>query len=53
MDSERRLQFLKLSGLNYRSWSFTIRAVLASKDLVQYIDNRVEDLVVDKARELS
>jgi hypothetical protein len=53
MDSEGRLQFAKLSSVNYRSWSFTIRAVLASKDLAQYIDKKVEDLVDAKARELS
>lgn len=53
MDSDGRLQFPKLSSVNYRSWSFTIRAVLASKDLAQYIDKKVEDLVDAKARELS
>jgi hypothetical protein len=52
MDSEGRLQFPKLSSVNYRSWSFTIRAVLASKDLIQYIDNRVVDLIDSRAREL-
>jgi hypothetical protein len=53
MDSDGRLQFPKLSSVNYRSWGFTIRAVLASKDLVQYIDSKVEDLVDARARELS
>jgi hypothetical protein len=53
MDSEGRLQFPKLSSVNYRSWSFTIRAVLASKDLVQYIDSKVDDLVDARAIELS
>ena len=53
MDSEGRLQFSKLSSVNYRQWSFTIKAVLASKDLIQYINTKVDDLVNDKARELS
>jgi hypothetical protein len=53
MDSGGRLQFPKLSSVNYRSWSFTIKAVLASKDLIQYINTKVDDLVDDKARELS
>jgi hypothetical protein len=53
MDSEGRLQFSKLSSVNYRQWSFTIKAVLASKDLIQYINTKVDDLVDDKARELS
>jgi gag-polypeptide of LTR copia-type len=39
--------------VNYRSWSFTTRAVLASKDLIQHVDNKVEDLIEAKARELS
>jgi hypothetical protein len=49
MDSEGRLQFSKLSSVNYRQWSFTIKAVLASKDLIQYINNKVNDLIDDKA----
>jgi len=53
MDSEGRLQFPKLSSVNYRSWSFTIKAVLASKDLIQYINTRVDDLISSKAIELT
>ena len=53
MDSEGRLQFSKLSSVNYRQWSFTIKAVLASKDLIQYINTKVDDLIDDKVRELS
>jgi hypothetical protein len=53
MDSEGRLQFSKLLSVNYQQWSFTIKAVLASKDLIQYINTKVDDLVNDKARELS
>jgi hypothetical protein len=45
MDSEGRLQFSKLSSVNYRQWSFTIKAVLASKDLIQYINSKVDDLI--------
>jgi hypothetical protein len=51
MDSEGRLQFSKLSSVNYRQWSFTIKAVLASKDLIQYINNKVDDLIDDKAHD--
>ena len=52
MDSEGRLQFSKLLSVNYQQQSFTIKAVLASKDLIQYINNKVNDLVDDKAQEL-
>ena len=48
MDSEGRLQFSKLSSVNYRQWSFTIKAVLASKDLIQYINTKVDDLIDNK-----
>jgi len=53
MDSEGRLQFPKLSSVNYRSWSFTIKAVLASKDLIQYINTRVNNLISSKAIKLT
>jgi gag-polypeptide of LTR copia-type len=53
MDSEGRLQLPKLTSVNYRSWSFTIKAVLAGKDLSQHIDKDVDDLIDARARELS
>jgi len=45
MDSEGRLQLPKLTSVNYRPWSFTIKAVLAGKDLSQHIDKDVDDLI--------
>jgi hypothetical protein len=53
MDSEGRLQLAKLSSVNYRSWSMTIKLVLASKDLVGYIESSLNDLIEAKTRELT
>jgi hypothetical protein len=54
MDSESmKLQFPVLSSKNYRSWSITMKLVLASKDLVEYIDSNLDDLIDVKTRELT
>ena len=54
MDSESiKLQFAKLSSTNYRSWSTTIKLVLASKDLVRYIKTSLDNLIDEKTWELT
>ena len=54
MDSESmKLEFPKLLSTNYRSWSTTIKLVLASKDLVGYIELDLSDLIDAKTRELT
>jgi hypothetical protein len=54
MDSEGlKLQLAKLSSANYRSWSTTIKLVLASKDLGAYIESSLDDLIDAKTRELT
>ncbi len=45
MDSEGRLQLAKLSSTNYRSWSMTLKLILASKDLAGYIESSLSDLI--------
>jgi gag-polypeptide of LTR copia-type len=46
MDSEGlKLQLAKLSSTNYRSWSTIIKLVLASNDLVGYIESSFNDLI--------
>jgi hypothetical protein len=52
MNSGGRLQFPKLSSVNYRQWSFTVKAVLASKDLIQYINTKVDNIIDNKTQEL-
>jgi hypothetical protein len=54
MDSKGlKLQLAKLSSTNYRSWSTTIKLVLASNDLVTYIELSFNDLIDAKTQELS
>lgn len=54
MDSEDfKLQLAKLSSTNYRFWSTTIKLVLASNDLVRYIESSFNDLIDGKTQELS
>ena len=53
MDSESKMQFAKLSSTNYRTWSTTMKLVLASKDLAGYIKSNVNDLIDAKTRELT
>jgi len=47
------LQLAKLSSTNYWSWSTTIKLVLASNDLVRYIESSFNDLINAKTQELS
>jgi hypothetical protein len=53
MDSEGKLKIIMLSNTNYRSWSYTMKVVLESKKLVDYIETDVEDLINLKTQELT
>jgi hypothetical protein len=53
MDSKGKLKIMMLSNTNYRSWSYTMKVVLESKKLVDYIETDVEDLINLKTWELT
>ncbi len=53
IDSKGRLQLAKLSSTNYWSWCMTVKLILASKDLVTYIESNLNDLIDAKVQDLT